>query len=236
MNTRKLILISIIPLLFFASCATNKTYDETTPINGELNSANNLDIVSGSEIIESIDIVEMIEYHPGTWNGNQFSSEWYGFSFVALPNMKTISEKDLKIMNAQQSRAFDGPGAESYAYEDMKIVYEVMSATEDGRTSVTILTEKSFKDDLTVEEYADILQKELKVTHGRNIEFAENVFTTIGNYDYYTLTAKINIEGKTSYKSICLHGAHNRFATVLFDYTEESQFAELLTQFEIISH
>ena len=211
--------------LFLFSCASNTVksngYEDSSQITtNEYNSVND-DIEPSSQDF-------FMEYIPGVWNNNEFTSAWYGFTFVALPNMKTISEKDLKLMNAQMSRAFDGPGAESYAYEDMKIVYEVVSSTEDGLTSINILTEKSFKDGLTVEEYAEILMQELKTTHGRNIDFEELVFTKIGKYNYYTLTAEINIDGIVSYKSFFLLNKINRFATVLFDYTIREQFLELL--------
>ena len=221
----KLLFPLFILLVLFYSCSSMPTDKNDTE-----NSLTNID-ENGNVISNKTDEVEFIEYILGTWNNNQFSSSWYGFSFTPLADMKPIPEKDIKNINAQQSRAFDGPGAEFYEYKDMQIVHEVVASTEDESILVNVLTEKSFQDDLTVEEYAEILREELKITHGRNIEFEENVFTKIGNYDYYTVTAKINIDGITKYETICLDGKSQRFATVLFEYTSKEQLPELLSCF-----
>lgn len=222
----KIYLLAFVLFSFiFFSCKTNSEMSDS--MNPDT------DVYVDGELIDPITKLplEPMDYFPGEWNGNIFSSKWYGFNFSGLESMKTIPEDELIDINAQQSRIFDGPGAETFSYVDMQIAYEVVSATEDQSTVICVLAEKAFTDNLTVEEYAAILQNELKITHGRNIEFEENIFTKIGKYDYYTLTAKINIDGQIKYKSIFLRRKNQRFATVLVNYQSRIQLGDLLTCF-----
>ncbi len=211
--------------LFIFSCKTN---NEITTEN-ELDCEGLVEVTATEEKGSISDLpLELMDYEPGVWSGGAFSSKWYGFNFTGLSSMKTISEEELIEINAQQSLIFDGPATRVLSYKDMQIVYEVISTTEDQSTVICVLAEKAFTDTVTTEDYATILMNELQVTHGRNIAFEECSYTQIGERDYYTLTAKINIDGQIHYKTIFLRKKNQRFATILFDYRDRNQFTELL--------
>ncbi len=181
---------------------------------------------------EGLLLVEQdIAYTQGEWRANEFSSEWFGFRYAPTQGMFLTSETDLQEINAIQSMNFDGPEAELVDYTKMQIAYEVLAKSGDGETRLEVLSEKIFADDLTVEQYIEILKMELALTHGRDVVFNEYAAILLGNSYYLELTATINIEGVTVYQTVFLSQRGDRFATVVLDYKDPLKLEELLLGF-----
>ncbi len=176
-------------------------------------------------------IEQDVPYTQGSWTGVEFASEWFGFRYKPTQGIIVTSESTLKEINATLSMNFDGPNAELEDYTKMQIAYEVMAKTGDGTTTLEVLSEKIFADDLTVEQYAEILTMELSITHGKNVSFNEHTTRLLGNTYYLDLTSVIDIEGITVYQTVLLSRKGDRFATVLINYRETTKFEELLTGF-----
>ncbi len=214
---KKVALLCSIMAVFFISC-------ETTPEVEEVEKEITLE--------ESFLLIEQdIDYMQGSWKGGTFSSEWFGFRYTATQGMILTTETALKEINATQSMNFDGPNAELEDYKQMQIAYEVMARSGDGSTKLEVLSEKIFADDLTVEQYVEILTMELTVTHGRDVVFNDYTTRLLGDSYYLDLTAIINIEGKTVYQTILLSERGDRIATVLLEYKEKDKLEELLSGF-----
>ncbi len=193
---------------------------------------NNENIADEITLEESFLLIDQdIPYSQGRWAGSEFASEWYGFRYRPTKGLIVTSEKNLKEINAIQSMNFDGPNAELEDYTKMQIAYEVMTKTGDGLTSLEILSEKIFADNLTVEQYVEILHMELTTTHGRDVVFNEYTTRLLGNSYYLDLTATINIEGTTVYQTILLSRKGDRVATVLLHYRSPEKYEELLSGF-----
>ncbi len=219
MDKRYCVFIFLFSLLFLAvSCASLSEEQSSTE--------------SPEDTTDPLELIEQeIYYSQGNWNGLEFASEWFGFRYRPTQSMIITSEKSLSEINATQSLYFDGPNAEIDDYSKMQIVYEVIAKSGDGATSLEVLSEKIFADDLTVEQYIDILKQELTSTHGRDISINESSVRLIGSSYYLDLTATINIEGSTVYQTILLSRKGNRIATVLLHYRNSEKLEELLTGF-----
>ncbi len=186
------------------------------------------------EALEGIPITVVQEdavYAQGDWSGAEFSSEWFGFRYRPAKGIIVTSESALKEINAIQSMNFDGPNAELEDYTKMQIAYEVMARSGDGTTTLEVLSEKIFADDLTVDQYVEILINELSITHGRDVVFNETVPIRLGNTYYLDLSATMSIEGTTVYQTILISQKGDRFATVVLNYKEVSIKDELIAQF-----
>ncbi len=216
---KKLYSLYLLLLFFVLACQTppESSEEETQEITLE----------------ESFLLIEQdIAYTRGSWIGNEFASEWYGFRYQPAPGIISTSEETLKEINAMLSMNFDGPDAELEDYTKMQIAYEVMDKTGDGSTTLEILSEKIFSEDLSVEQYVEILTMELSITHGRDVVFAENTTRLLGNSYYLELSATINIDGNTIYQTILLSRKGDRIATVQLHYNDIQMLEEILSSFK----
>ena len=130
-----------------------------------------------------------IPYEKGILTENGFESKYLGIRFTAPEGFVMATEDYIFSLLDIGADMMMGESSEFVDYAKLATVYEMMVSAPDGWPNVIVMVEKLEQEDITVEQYFDILKGQFSSMPSVNYGFSDITSVEIAGQTYQQMVA-----------------------------------------------
>jgi hypothetical protein len=163
-------------------------------------------------------------YQKGIVTNNSFESEYFGLRFNLPSGYIMSTEKELlKLVDVAKNYAND-EYIKNYDYSSANNVYEMMAVSLKN-TNVIVLTEKIAFENITVEQYFDIVKENVaKIYPDFEFEFNDDIGSVdIAGQSYKKVIIIMSINGIKVNQEYYVRKIGDRMLSIAFSFTDENK-------------
>lgn len=175
---------------------------------------------------ETIEVTEVNDYTPGTWEGTIYTNSFLGFTMTFPDTYVIVAGDTLKEYMGQTTETM----LENSDIKNMgvpSVTYDFMALAPDQVSNISFAAEKNLYK-LTSEEYGDALLKTFDIM-GANYEVVGDPITwNAGNLDFYEIDMIVDysqmtgVEGQVASQSYLIHAEEDYIYYFVVTLQEES--------------